>query len=156
MTGEYETGEYEAGEYEYEYYPLARGPALRIPCTHVVAGFVKRKYKLVPKLNLLGKLDYYPGGIFEKIELYFLPRGVVWVGYYKPGTPTPVACHDESPEEARARLIGLGYELGAKRLSCQQFMLHVVSGREVELYSAYPELRGISDRCRDRVVSLAL
>lgn len=144
-------------EYEYEYYPLVRGPALRIPCTHVVAGFVKRKYKLVPKLNLLGKLEYYPGGIFEKIELYFLPRGTVWAGYYKPGvTPAPTACHDESPEEARARLIGLGYELNIGRLSCSDFMIYTVSGREGELYSAYPELRNIADRCRERVMPLAL
>jgi hypothetical protein len=144
-------------EYEYEYYPLVRGPALRIPCTHVVAGFVKRKYKLVPKLNLLGKFEYYPGGIFEKIELYLLPRGAVWAGYYKPGaTPAPTACHDESPEEARARLIGLHYELNAGRLSCQNFMIYPVSGREVELYSTYPELRYFVDRCRDRVVPLTL
>ena len=141
---------------EYEYYPLVRGPALRIPCTHVV-GFVKRKYKLVPKLNLLGKLEYYPGGIFEKIELYLLPRGAVWVGHYKPGvTPAPTACHDESPEEVRARLIGLRFEHERRAISCQNFMIYIVSGREADLYSVYPELRYFVDHCRDRVIPLAL
>jgi hypothetical protein len=140
---------------EYEYYPLVRGPAIRVPCIHVI-GFVKRKYKLVPKLNLLGKFEYYPGGIYERIEVYFLTRGAVWVGFYKPEAPAPVVCHDESPEEMRAWLMAIRYELERGAIHCGNIMVYTVSGREGDLYSTYPELRDITDRCRDRVAPLAL
>jgi hypothetical protein len=141
---------------EYEYYPLVRGPAIRVPCIHVIAGFVKRKYKLVPKLNLLGKFEYHPGGIYDRIEVYFLPRGATWVGYYKPEAPAPVVCHDESPEEVRAWLMAVRYEVDRGAASCFDLTVYIVSGREGELYSTYPELRAITERCGERELPLAL